>query len=84
MIIPVIIENSEEEIKRRSNICKNFADLIQIDITEDKYVQSSTISDLDTIIKLTRPHKIDLDLMVENPMSYLKKNILQSKNVRIM
>lgn len=73
MIIPVIIENSEEEIKKRSNISKNFADLIQVDIAEDKYVNSSTINDLSTVIKLTRPHKIDLDLMVENPMRYLKK-----------
>ena len=73
MIIPVILENDFEEIVKKLSIAEKFSDLIQIDFVDGKLFEGSTYLKIQDINKLETKAKLDIHLLVEKPMDYLKK-----------
>jgi ribulose-phosphate 3-epimerase len=72
MIIPAILENSLDEIERKITQIDGLAPLIQIDIADGGKVDDQTCLDLGEILKIETKSQLEIHLMVENPLAYLK------------
>ena len=75
MIIPVILEKSLEEIKNKIKLVSGFAQQIQIDLCDNKLVSGLTYLNINQIGRLKSRSKIEIHLMVLNPLDYLKEKI---------
>lgn len=75
MIIPVILEKTWEEVLEKLDLVKDFAELIQIDVADDKLVEGKTFLDADKLAELKIKPKLELHLMVEDPLKYLQEEI---------
>jgi len=71
-IIPAILEESWQQIERKINLVKSFARTIQIDIIDGKFVPFRTFLDPKPFTKYSKDYFLELHLMVENPLIYLK------------
>ena len=88
MIIPTILENSFEEIVkklklfeltlRKLKIIHQDAPKIQIDVADEEFTDSEIFMDVNKLDSIETSAKLELDLMVKNPMPFLEKRI---KNV---
>lgn len=72
MIIPAILEKDFEEVKRKVELVRDIAGLIQIDIADGLQVNGKTCLELKKIETLdTHKAQIELHLMVKNPLQFL-------------
>ncbi len=70
-IVPALLSSKKEKIQEMVDICSEFADLIQIDIMDGKFVPSKSITKKELIeldIKLAH----EIHLMVENPLEWIE------------
>ncbi len=74
VIIPSILESTFEEVQKKVHLMKDVADLIQIDIVDGKYVPGNTFLDVEKLNELNGVN-FELDLWVENPVEYVKKEL---------
>ncbi|MCF7887059.1 MAG: ribulose-phosphate 3-epimerase [Candidatus Omnitrophica bacterium] len=71
MIVPALLSQDREKMQEMLNICSNFANLVQIDIMDGKFVPSKSITATElTQLDVSIPN--ELHLMVENPFTWLK------------
>ncbi len=75
MIIPVILEKTWEDVLKKIHLIKGFSELIQIDIADDKLVEGKTFLNAFKLSELKIKPNLELHLMVENPLDYLKEKI---------
>lgn len=75
MIIPVILEKTWKDIIKKINLVESFSELIQVDIADDKLVEGKTFLGAFKLSELKIKPKLELHLMVENPLDYLKEKI---------
>lgn len=75
MIIPVILEKSLKEIRNKIKIVDGFAAQIQIDLCDNQLFNGLTYLDANEISKIKCKPKIELHLMVVNPLDYLTAKI---------
>jgi ribulose-phosphate 3-epimerase len=78
MIIPAILETDFEDIKDKVSLVDKHTDLIQIDVADNKLVDGRTYLNIERFAELPMTAKIELDLMVMDPLDFIKKPI---KNV---
>jgi ribulose-phosphate 3-epimerase len=71
-VIPGILEKEWSEIERKLEIIKPFAKTAHIDIIDGKFVDNTTFLDPGPFKKYADDFLLELHLMVENPIDYLK------------
>lgn len=71
-VIPGILEKDWNEIERRIELAKPFAKTIQIDILDGKLFANTTFLDPKPFKKYSHDIFLELHMMVENPIEYLK------------
>ena len=72
-IIPAIIAKSQQELEDKINKVKNYAEIIQLDIMDGKFVPNNSI---DFDFKLPNADCIfEAHLMIKNPEEWIKKHI---------
>lgn len=70
-IIPAILTDKSEDLKNMIKKAEDFCDFAQIDIMDDKFVPSKSISAED-LAKIKTKLKLEIHLMVDEPSRYLK------------
>ena len=78
MIIPVILENSLEEVEGRIRQIESATSLIQIDFADGVLTNGTTYLDLEKILQIDTRAQYDIHLMVQDPFAYL----LPSEKIR--
>jgi len=75
MIIPGILEKDFAEVVNKIELVENFTTMIQIDIADGKLVEGETFLEIERVEEIKTKAKIEIHLMVENPLKYLLKKI---------
>ncbi|MCF7870870.1 MAG: ribulose-phosphate 3-epimerase [Candidatus Omnitrophica bacterium] len=71
MIVPALLSQDKEKMQEMLNVCSNFADLVQIDIMDGKFVPSQSITAQELVrLKISTPN--ELHLMVNDPFAWLE------------
>jgi ribulose-phosphate 3-epimerase len=78
MIIPTILEKDEKEILNKVQKLKDVATHFQIDIVDPKVFNGETIMDLKVLESIDDDISVELDLLVEEPLKFVKRGL---KNV---
>lgn len=72
VISPGILEKDWSEIERKLEIVKPFAKSVHIDILDGKFAPNTTFLDPTPFLKYSKDLFLELHMMVENPIQYLK------------
>jgi len=75
VIIPSIFEESLEKIKTNVKKAEKYFDLIQIDFADGNLVDGKTYLDMYEVGKIKTTSKVELHLMLENPLMALNNRI---------
>lgn len=70
-IVPAVLTDKPDELKRMIAQSEGFCDLVQIDIMDGKFVPSRSISAED-LAKIKTSLKLEIHLMVDDPSEYLE------------
>ena len=70
-IVPAVLTDKPEELKRMIEQSETFCDLVQIDIMDGKFVPSKSISAAD-LAKIKTNLMLEIHLMVDEPGAYLE------------
>ena len=70
-IVPAVLTDKPDELKRMITQAEGFCDLVQIDIMDGRFVPSGSISAVD-LAKIKTKLKLEIHLMVEEPGKYLE------------
>lgn len=71
-IIPGILEKDWAEIERKLEIYKPFVKSVHIDLIDGKFAPNMTFLDASPFAKYRQDFLLELHMMVENPIAYLK------------
>lgn len=81
MIIPGILEKNLSEIKRKVYLIEDICELIQIDIVHGNLFKGESYNNVSDILNIKSKSKIQIHLMVPNPIDYLNNILSSSKNI---
>ncbi len=71
MIVPALLTDNREELRRMVNLCAGFTDYVQIDIMDGEFVPSRSIGPQD--LENWRPStRCEAHLMVNDPLRWLE------------
>lgn len=70
-IIPTIFVNNKKDLEKQFSSLKNENELFQIDITDGKFVNNQ--NNIDPLFFVSEKNKLELHLMVVDPMKYFQK-----------
>ncbi len=68
-IIPAILVHSEEEFRQKMEVLAGVPQTIQIDVMDGVFVNNTTWADPAAIAAMQLPYKIEVHLMVVNPVA---------------
>jgi len=71
-VIPGILEKEWSEIEKKLELAKSFATTVHIDIIDGKFADNLTFLDPQPFKKYSGDLFLELHMMVENPIDYLK------------
>src|SRR3989344_8670956 len=71
-INPGILKKNWAEIEKKIELVKSFTDTIQIDIIDGKFAPNTTFLDPKPYEKYSKDLFLEVHLMVNNPISYLR------------
>lgn len=71
-IIPGILEKEWAEIERKLEICRQFSKSVHIDLIDGKFAPNTTFLDPSPFAKYSQDFLLELHMMVENPITFLK------------
>ncbi len=71
-IVPGILETDWEEIEKKLTLLKPFASTIHVDLIDNKFVHNKTFFDPQPYIKYADYFFLELHLMVDDPLKYVK------------
>src|SRR5438876_5420041 len=71
-IIPGILEKEWSEIEKKIEVVRPFAKTIHVDIIDGTFAPNSTFLDSTPFSKFANDFFLELHLMVDNPIQYLK------------
>jgi len=74
MIIPGILESTFEKVVEKIKIIDGVASTIQIDIADNILVNGKTFLEIEKLDKIETKAKLEIHLMVKNPVEFLNKN----------
>jgi ribulose-phosphate 3-epimerase len=66
-VIPAILVHSQKEFEERLKKVAPYADAVQIDVMDGRFVPNATWADAAAIAKMKLPVKLEAHLMVKNP-----------------
>ncbi len=72
-IIPAILENNFSEIEKKIRSVENLVDWVQIDLLDGTLMPNTTFADPNPFVALKTPVKLELHLMVKDPLRYLER-----------
>jgi len=72
MIIPGILEENFDEVKRKIRLVENVCSTVQVDIVDNTIITGKTFLNIQKIRKVETKTDTTLHLMVEKPTKYLK------------
>ena len=81
MIIPGILQENIEDIRKDLETIKDFAHLVQIDFADGELVEGKTFLDLNKILEIDTPTKYDIHLMVKDPFPFLEVSSTKIKQI---
>lgn len=81
MIIPVVLEKDFKTIEQKIKLVEDVAKLIQIDVADGKLVNGRTFDDPEKLSELKAKCPLEIHLMVENPIIYLRKKYENVVNI---
>ena len=70
-IVPAILVKNKNELISRLNKVNSLVDRVQIDIMDNKFVKNKTVQ-LDSLYGLKTKLRLEVHLMVNKPMDYIK------------
>jgi len=70
-IVPAVLTDKPEELKKMISQAEGFCDLVQIDIMDGKFVPSKSVSAED-LAKIETGLKLEIHIMVDEPTGYLE------------
>ncbi|MBI2616625.1 hypothetical protein HYW55_00650 [Candidatus Gottesmanbacteria bacterium] len=71
-VIPAILEKDFGEIEKKIHLVEKFVSWIQIDIADGTLVPNETFTDSQAFAALKTPAKLELHMMVKDPLRYLE------------
>lgn len=71
-VIPGILEKKWSEIERKLELVRPFTKTVHVDIIDGKFVDNTTFLDPEPFRKYADDFLLELHMMVEDPLSYLK------------
>lgn len=71
-IIPGILEKEWDRIERKIEAVKDFAKVLHIDLIDGKFVNNTTWMDPKPFQKYAKEFILEVHMMVEEPMTYIK------------
>lgn len=71
MIIPTILEKNWDEIEKKFEIYKEFAESVHIDFIDGKFTNNTTFLEFDPFQKYSEHFDLEAHLMVDEPINYL-------------
>lgn len=71
-ILPGILEKDWAQIEHKLEICRPFAKSVHIDLIDGKFAPNTTFLDPSPFAKYSKDFLLELHMMVENPLAYLK------------
>lgn len=71
MIIPAILEKDWDEIKKKLEICIEFASTVHIDFIDGRFAENKTYLDLEPFKDYRQRFNLEAHLMVNEPINYL-------------
>jgi len=71
-IIPGILEKDWAEIKTKLALAKTFSNTVHIDIIDGKFANNTTFLNPETFKEYSNELFLELHMMVENPIEYIK------------
>ncbi len=72
-IIPGILEKDPAEIEKKLKLIKPFSNTVHIDVIDGKFAETATFQDPDFFKKYTNDFFMEVHLMVEDPVNYIKQ-----------
>src|SRR4029078_11680397 len=73
MIIPAILEKDFEEIKKKLEICREFANTVHVDFIDGDFAPNKSCLDFASFKQYSDYFKLEAHLMVNEPVNYLDK-----------
>ena len=73
MIIPAILEKDWEEIKKKLDVCIEFADTVHIDFIDGEFFDNKSFLEFEPFKEYRQSFKLEAHLMVNKPIDYLEK-----------
>ena len=71
-IVPSILTNDPEELKKKLSLCEGLVDRVSIDIIDGKFANNKTI-DPSVLFDIDTNLKIDYQLMVYEPVNWIER-----------
>lgn len=75
MIIPAILEENFDEVKRKIKLLEDVASVVQVDIVDGTIVEGKTFSDIQKLRNINSETDISVHFMVKNPLEFIKTSI---------
>lgn len=75
MIIPGVLRPIVEQAIIDIREIENFADLVHIDVVDNKLYEGKTITEIEDLLKLESMADLELHLMVQNPKDYVESHL---------
>lgn len=73
MIIPAILEKDWEEIKKKLEVCIEFANTVHIDFIDGEFVENKSFLEFEPFKDYRQSLNLEAHLMVNEPINYLEK-----------
>lgn len=71
-VLPGVLEKEWEEIEKKLESAKTFAKSVHIDILDGKFAENSTFIDPKPFLKYSKDLFLEVHMMVDNPIQYIK------------
>lgn len=71
-VIPGILEKEWTEIEGKLEICRSITKSVHIDLIDGKFAQNTTFLDPSPFAKYSKDFLLEVHMMVEDPIKYLK------------
>jgi len=73
MIIPAILEKDWDEIKKKLEICTQFASMVHIDFIDGEFAHNKSYLEFESFKDYRQTFSLEAHLMVNEPINYLEK-----------
>lgn len=73
MVVPAILENDWEEIRKKIELCRHFTRNLHVDFIDGKFASHTTFLEIEKFKEFAGKFNLEAHLMVDEPVKYLDK-----------